>query len=807
MELTLDPSSIDDYRTFLQVKALPVYSFSGRVATFPDEYASRLGLSKAKAKRAKYTPHKQAFDYQRDIAAMAIEKQRFAVFADCGLGKTLILLEYVRHVAKVLPKNKCILIVSPLMVIGQTIEECQRFYGDELPIEQVRAADLSEWMESGGRIGITNYDALSDELPQGRLGGLVLDECFAKGTPVDCVDDAGVVFTKHIENIVCGDRIINASGVDLVSDIHRREVPYAVVVNCREKITCSPNHPFFTQRGWVGAQDLRPGDSISHAGAALRMVRGIFPTGTASRAQQILRKILLSEMADEHARTLGQGSYAGDAREDRQGSGEVAPLQQPEGEGGSRENHCFESYVRSEGACEGLPPIESHEPQTFRAWGERAWFNEAAGDATGCTWTDLGCGILFVTGPANCGLSHALQARLSEQRPEDGYRGGWRYAPLPASTGQKEGWEDGFTRVEGIEILEPGHPQLDQYRDAEGKLYFYDLGGTRHPSFSVAGLLVHNSSMLKSMYGKWGQACIDLGAGLDWKLCLTGTPAPNDRIEYGNHAVFLDQFPTLNAFLAKYFVNRGQTDNRWELKPHALEPFYRSLSHWCIFLSSPAVYGWKDNCEALPPIHVAVEDVDLTAAQEGILRKETGQLFATELGGITGRSTMGQLAKGRYAGEDVATNKPEYIKAMLERWPDESTIVWCLYNDEQDRIAALFPDAANIDGSTPHAKRLELIADFKAGRRKILISKAKVLGFGLNLQICTRMVFSGLQDSYESYYQAVKRANRYGSTKPLHVHIPVTDIERPMIETVLQKAKRVQEDTEAQERIFRNAGK
>jgi len=491
MELVLDPSSIDDYRTFLQIKALPVYSFSGRVATFPDEYASRLGLSKAKAKRAKYTPHKQAFDYQRDIAAMAIDKQRFAVFADCGLGKTLILLEYVRHVAKVLPKNKCILIVSPLMVIGQTIEECQRFYGDELPIEQVRAADLPEWMESGGRIGITNYDALSDELPQGRLGCLVLDE----------------------------------------------------------------------------------------------------------------------------------------------------------------------------------------------------------------------------------------------------------------------------------------------------------------------------SSMLKSMYGKWGQACIDLGAGLDWKLCLTGTPAPNDRIEYGNHAVFLDQFPTLNAFLAKYFVNRGQTDNRWELKPHALEPFYRSLSHWCIFLSNPAVYGWKDNCEALPPIHVSVEDVELTAAQEGILRKETGQLFATELGGITGRSTMGQLAKGRYAGEDVATNKPEFIKAMLERWPDESTIVWCLYNDEQDRIATLFPEAANIDGSTPHAKRLELIADFKAGRRKILISKAKVLGFGLNLQICTRMVFSGLQDSYESYYQAVKRANRYGSTKPLHVHIPVTDIERPMIETVLQKAKRVQEDTEAQERIFRNAGK
>ena len=75
---------------------------------------------------------------------------------------------------------------------------------------------------------------------------------------------------------------------------------------------------------------------------------------------------------------------------------------------------------------------------------------------------------------------------------------------------------------------------------------------------------------------------------------------------------------------------------------------------------------------------------------------------------------------------------------------------------------------------------MELIEDFKSGKRKVLISKPKILGFGLNLQIATRQVFSGLQDSYEEYYQAVKRSNRYGSTKPLNVHIPVTELEIPM---------------------------
>lgn len=87
----------------------------------------------------------------------------------------------------------------------------------------------------------------------------------------------------------------------------------------------------------------------------------------------------------------------------------------------------------------------------------------------------------------------------------------------------------------------------------------------------------------------------------------------------------------------------------------------------------------------------------------------------------------------------------------------------------------------------------------------MLISKGKILGFGLNLQIATRQIFSGLQDSYETYYQCVKRSNRYGSTRPLNVHIPVTELERPMIQTVLNKAKRVQQDTEEQERIFKES--
>lgn len=485
MKIALNLDSPADYAVFLQIKSLPQYRFVGRTAVVPDEYAGLIGRPAFPVESGEYQPILGLFDYQEDIARLAIRKRKFAGFIDCGLGKTLVLAEYARHAAGRLPEGRCVLIVSPLMVVDQTLAEVEKFYGRTLEIERVRASELAAFLAdpSRGRIGITNYDALDANVPAGRLGGLILDE----------------------------------------------------------------------------------------------------------------------------------------------------------------------------------------------------------------------------------------------------------------------------------------------------------------------------SSMLKSAYGKWGQECIRLGRGLEWKLCLTGTPAPNDRIEYANHAVFLDAYPTVNAFLARFFVNRGQTDNRWELKPHALGPFYRALSHWSIFLTNPATYGWKDNAAGIPPIHVHIHDVDLTGDQTAAVRAETGGLFAASAGGITSRTKLARIAK---SGDSL---KPEYIRALVDGWPEESTIIWCLYNDEQDSIERVLPDAASIRGETPYERRIELIEDFKAGRRKTLVSKPKVLGFGLNLQVATRQVFSGLQDSYESFYQAVKRSNRYGSTRPLNVHIPVTEVERPMVETVLRKAARVQADAEEQERIFKNA--
>jgi len=231
-----------------------------------------------------------------------------------------------------------------------------------------------------------------------------------------------------------------------------------------------------------------------------------------------------------------------------------------------------------------------------------------------------------------------------------------------------------------------------------------------------------------------------------------------------------------------------------------LHPFYRSLADWSIFLTNPATYGWRDNVGTMPPIRTHIDHVDLTPEQRSAAQQLTGTLITAQVGGIGQRGKLSQIAKGKGG---IPTNKPAFIKSLVDSWPDESTIIWCHYNDEQETMERVFPDAVSVSGSTKESERQQAVDDFRSGRAKVLITKPKILGFGLNLQICTRQVFSGIKDSYEEFYQAVKRSNRVGSTKPLDVHIPVTELEVPFVENVLRKADRVEADTKEQETIFR----
>lgn len=698
------------------------------------------------------------FPWQQRIVRWALNRGRAALFADTGLGKSAMQLEWARHVVK--QTGRDVLILAPLAVAAQTVREGEKF---GIPVR--RAMDGSE-VEPG--ITITNYERLHRFTPD-RFGGIVLDECFAPDTLIDTPTGA-----RPICEIRPGDEIINAAGVDIVADIHRREVPYAVraTINGRA-IVCSPNHPFFTRRGWVGAQDLEPGDEAVATSEAVRMVRqALHGALCAGREETILRSVLLSEMADEAARAHSEGAHARGRSEARREAPAMAGVGRSEGEGGNRAGAGAQSFHAPGGTGEDLPPIESHEPRTFRAWGQWPWLDRAATADAGCIGRRLDGGIRFVTGQADSRLSHLLQSRLGEYRAQSRYRSGWEYPLQPQAPRCKEGHEARFARVDRLEVLESGHPDVARFRDADGKLYFYDLGATRHPSFSVAGNLVHNSSILKSFSGKVRKDITAFARHIPYRLACTATPAPNDLIEITNHAEFLDILSG-KEIIALFFRQDGNSTHDWRLRGHAREAFWRWLASWAVALRSPADLGEPDDGFLLPPLSVHDTIVEVDTLERGTLVP------------VAPTSRQDELRERRA----TLDARVQAVADLVNAEPDEPWLVWCELNDESKALAAAIPGAVEIKGAdNPEDKEAALLG-FATGDIRVLVTKPSIAGHGMNYQHCARMAFVGISHSFEQTYQAIRRCYRYGQQRPVHVHFVAAETQGRITANVLRKER------------------
>lgn len=107
--------------------------------------------------------NKYLFDFQRWIVKTALKKGRYAVFADCGLGKTLIQLDWSRLVVE--HTQQPVLILAPLAVSGQTIHEGEKF--------GIKIEKYHDQTEPG--VYITNYEQI-DNIDCSIFAGIVLDE-------------------------------------------------------------------------------------------------------------------------------------------------------------------------------------------------------------------------------------------------------------------------------------------------------------------------------------------------------------------------------------------------------------------------------------------------------------------------------------------------------------------------------------------------------------------------------------------------------------------------------------------------------
>jgi hypothetical protein len=225
-----------------------------------------------------------------------------------------------------------------------------------------------------------------------------------------------------------------------------------------------------------------------------------------------------------------------------------------------------------------------------------------------------------------------------------------------------------------------------------------------------------------------------------------------------------------NEMLAAYFVH---DDDGWRLKGHAADPMFAWMATWAIAARRPSDVGGDDSAYQLPPLNVTADVVRVDVQQEG-------QLFATDLGGVGGRA---KVRKSTLA---------DRVDRAVERCSRPGQwIAWCGLNDEADQIAASVDGAVNVHGTMTPDEKADTFEAFQDGEVRVLVTKPSIAGFGMNFQQCHQMVFVGLSDSWESYYQSIRRCWRFGQTEPVDVYVVVSELEQQIVENVRRKETEV----------------
>ena len=122
------------------------------------------------------------------------------------------------------------------------------------------------------------------------------------------------------------------------------------------------------------------------------------------------------------------------------------------------------------------------------------------------------------------------------------------------------------------------------------------------------------------------------------------------------------------------------------------------------------------------------------------------------------------------------------VNADCQPW-----IVWCDLNAESDALARAIDGAVEVRGSMTIDEKESALAAFSRGEVRVLVSKPSICGWGLNWQHCRRQAFVGVTDSWEAYFQAVRRSWRFGQTEPVDVHVFASEAEGAVVKNLARK--------------------
>jgi hypothetical protein len=281
-------------------------------------------------------------------------------------------------------------------------------------------------------------------------------------------------------------------------------------------------------------------------------------------------------------------------------------------------------------------------------------------------------------------------------------------------------------------------------------------------------VVLDESSILKAFAGKVRNQIINMFQKVQFKLACTATPAPNDYMELGNHSEFLGVM-TRAEMLSMFFVHDGGQTSKWRLKGHAENLFWKWLASWSAVVDNPANLGYTSVDYTLPELNVNQIIADGAEISEEVL----------------------SLTERRNARRDSLELRCKAAAELVNK-SDEHWLVWCDLNSEADMLNELINDSVNVQGSDKPDFKVRTMSDFASGKLKCLITKPKIAGYGMNWQNCHNMIFVGLSDSFEAYYQSIRRCWRFGQNHKVNAYIVISSKEG----AVKQNIERKQADNE-----------
>lgn len=302
---------------------------------------------------------------------------------------------------------------------------------------------------------------------------------------------------------------------------------------------------------------------------------------------------------------------------------------------------------------------------------------------------------------------------------------------------------------------------------------YENLDNVKTDRFS--GIVLDESSILKNFTGKFKQKIIDYFKNTPYKLACTATPSPNDPMELGNHSEFLNVM-SRNEMLAMYFFHDGGNTSKWKLKGHAEDKFWQFVSEWSIMLSNPSDIGFKQNGFDLP-------DLNFIEKQIKTDQRNNGKLFNDIAVNATNFNKELRLSMNKRC--DIITD--------IVNNSNENFIIWVKHNEESKLLNDAIPGSIEVKGSDKPEYKEEKLLGFANNQFRVLITKSKIAQFGLNYQNCHNQIFAGLDFSFESLYQSIRRSYRFGQKNKVNVYLITTDTMQNVIESIDRKRKQFEQ--------------